>query len=240
MKSFTTIQLPGIGAISISAGERNIFIDAFNDYNSSPELKKNDIILVTHDDGDHFSPKNLFSRVLPDNTIIGPPSIAYPLLSSGRVNSKQLQILYPQQIQNPVNETIDDISISVFNTEHYLDWKPVHVSFLIEYKGKKIYITGDSFLNSCQKEILTGIDCIIYNLVKGEVVDEKISKRDGLFHHISELLQVQYDYRPKLIVCNHLLNCDWTVEPEDMEDLIKKAGIENIVVPQSASDVVEI
>jgi L-ascorbate metabolism protein UlaG (beta-lactamase superfamily) len=240
MDNSVAIQLLGIGAASILIGERNIFIDAFNEYNSLPELKENDIILFTHDDGDHFSPTNLLSAVLPDNIIIGPPSIAYPLLSSGKVRAKQLQVLYPQQAQSPGMENINGISISAFNTEHYYNWKPVHISFLVEYGNKKIYITGDSFLSHHHKDFLTGIDCIICNLLIGEVVEEKMSKRDGVYHHISELLKIQYEYKPGLIICNHLLNCDWTVEPEDLDNLIKKAGIKNIVVPLSADEVVKI
>lgn len=240
MKNFVTIQLPGIGAASISIGERNIFVDAFNEHNSLPELKENDIILFTHDDGDHFSPTSLFSAVLPDNIIIGPPSIAYPLLSSGKVKSKQLQILYPPQVQEPGIENIDGVSISVFNTEHFYNWRPVHISFLIEYGDKKIYITGDSFLSPHHKKFLTGIDCIICNLLRGEVAEERMSKMEGTYHHISELLKIQYEYKPGLIICNHLLNCDWTVEPEDLNALIKKAGIKNIVVPLSEDEIVKI
>lgn len=237
MDNSIEIRLLGIGAASISIKKRNIFFDAFNDYNPAPKIRKNDIILFSHDDGDHFSAKNLLSSVLYTNVIIGPPSIAYPLLSSGKIDSKQLQVPYPQKIQNPIIINIDDINISVFNTEHFVNWKPVHVSFLIKYGGKSIYLTGDSYLSSEQKEHLTGIDCVVYNLVKEEVVENKISKKAGLYYHMSELLQVKYDYQPKLIICSHLLNCDWTVDSKDLKTLINQSGIGNIIVPQSESDI---
>jgi L-ascorbate metabolism protein UlaG (beta-lactamase superfamily) len=240
VKNSITIRLLGIGAVSISIKNRNIFFDAFNDHNPAPKLKEDDILLFSHDDGDHFSPKKLLPHVLPENTIIGPPSIAYPLLSSGKISPKQLQVPYPQQIQDPIPVNIDDISFSIFNTEHFDNWKPVHISLLIKYAAKSIYLCGDSYLTPELKKYLTGIDCIIYNLVKDEVVKETMSKRDGLYHHMSELLQVQHEYRPKRIICNHLLNCDWTIDALDLKNLIKQSGTNNIIVPQSENDVVKI
>jgi hypothetical protein len=240
VESSITIRLLGIGAVSISIKNRNIFFDAFNDHNPAPELKEDDIILFSHDDEDHFSPGKLLSHVLPENTIIGPPSIAYPLLSSGKISPKQLQVPYPRQIQDPITVNIDDISISVFNTEHFINWKPVHISLLIKYAGKSIYLCGDSYLTPELKNHLTGIDCIVYNLLKDEVVKEKISKKDGLYHHMSELLEVKYEYKPKILICSHLLNCDWTIDPGDLKNLIEQSKTDSIIVPQSENDVVKI
>lgn len=240
MDNSITIRLLGIGAVSISNKKRNIFFDAFNDYNPAPKLKEDDILLFSHDDGDHFSPKSVLDSVLPKNIIVGPPSIAYPLLSSGKINPKQLKVPYPQQIQDPVTVNVEDISISIFSTEHFAGWKPVHVSLLIRHIDKGIYLCGDSYLTPELKKHLTGIDCIVYNLLKDEVVKNKMSKRDGLYHHMSELLRVRYEYKPKIIICSHLLNCNWTVDPRDLKNLIEHSKVDNIIVPQSENDVVKI
>jgi L-ascorbate metabolism protein UlaG (beta-lactamase superfamily) len=240
MDSSMTIRLLGIGAAWISIDKRNIFFDAFNDYNAAPKLNPKDIIIFSHDDGDHFSAKILLSSVLPTNTIIGPPSISYPLLTSGKINAEQLHVPYPQEMQKPAILNIGDISISIFNVEHFVNWRPVHVSFLIKYGNKSVYLSGDSYLPPSLKEHLAGLDCIVYNLVKEEVVKNIISKKEGLYHHLSELLQVRHDFKPKLIIGSHLLNCDWTVDAKELDRLIKQAEIGNVVIPQSESDAIDI
>ena len=52
-----SVNLLGIGAVKISDGEKIIYIDAFSEFVKSKPVERADLILLTHDDGDHFGVK---------------------------------------------------------------------------------------------------------------------------------------------------------------------------------------
>ncbi|HMB23619.1 MAG TPA: hypothetical protein VKP08_12335, partial [Anaerolineales bacterium] len=83
MNNQIRIQLLGIGAARIQLGETLVYIDAFNDYNDKPLISRNDLILFTHTDGDHFSVAKLAETIKQENLVVGPPSISYACLQAG-------------------------------------------------------------------------------------------------------------------------------------------------------------
>src|SRR5512134_2431232 len=143
MNERINIQLLGIGAAKIQLGETAVYIDAFNDYTDAPQISKDDLILFTHTDGDHFSAARLAEEMKSDHLVLGPPRMSHACLHSG-IGIDQIKEFYPNEYAAPIPFEKDDIKISVYNTDHFLNWHNVHVSYLIEYKNRKIYFTGDS------------------------------------------------------------------------------------------------
>lgn len=229
------INLLGIGAAKIELADTSVYIDAFNKFIPSLKLNENDIILFTHADGDHFGKKELF-ECYNNNFIFGPPSIAYPLLANTGLNPDFLKIVYPSHTNDPEEIKAGNLAIKVYQTKHFIDWEPDHISFLIKYMGKKIYFTGDSYTFAWEDPEIYSVDAIIYSLVYKDVVKGQMGSADGAQMHIPELKSLQDKLMPKQIIGNHLLNCDWTVSTDDMKNAIQKAGMKNINIPESVEE----
>ena len=229
-----SIRFLGIGAVCLESKDMRLYIDAFNDRNAAPEISKSDILLFTHDDGDHFLAE-MVERHYQGNLIIGPPSIAYPLLTGGIVTPDKLVILYPQEKNKPQCYTVGEVCIQAFNTTHSINWEPVHISFLIEICGKRIYVTGDSGLDHSFADIYSDLDCLVYSLILEDVVKDRMPKVEGVVFHLSELLDIKRRYHPRLILCNHLLHCDWTVDAKAINDGTRHHQIEGIFAPDDSS-----
>jgi len=127
----------GIGALEIDAGDRRILIDTFNTIMKPIAVLPGDVLLFTHDDGDHFSPEKLPVVKGMDITIIGPPSILKPILIQGKADLEQIEVLYTNQYQEPSRISLDTINITCYHTNHFNHWDPIHNSYLIEVMGKR-------------------------------------------------------------------------------------------------------
>ena len=229
----TKVSLLGIGAAKIELDKFNIYVDAFNEYNSPPSLNENDIILFTHDDKDHFLVESLIKTLKTDNIIIGPPSIVFPIWQSRKISKERIKVSYPKEYTDHEEYRFNDILIKVFNTEHFLNWHNTHISFLLEIDDKSIYFTGDSKIRKENEQELSGIHCIIYSLLQYEIVKDLINKKYGKYFHFCELLELKQKLNPNLIICNHLINCDWAVNPQELNDFIVSQNLDFVKVPIS-------
>jgi len=98
-----TINLLGISAVKISDSQKTIYIDAFAEHVPSFEVEKADLILVTHNDGDHFLPDKTAQAARKTGAmVVGPPSIANPLLADERFPPERLEIIYPIHLTKPI------------------------------------------------------------------------------------------------------------------------------------------
>lgn len=190
--------------------------------------------MFTHDDGDHFSAKSVNENYI-GNTIFCPPSIAYKLLAGGIVYPEKLVVFSPPERDKPQEYSVNDTVIKAYNTEHFVNWHPAHLSYLIEFRGKRIYITGDSHPDNSLPDIYNNFDCLVYSLVMEDVVKDRISKEEGAVFHLAELLDIRNRYKPGVIICNHLIDCSWTVNPHHMNDCLKFHNIEGIIVPTDSA-----
>lgn len=232
---FIKINLLGIGGAKLEFAETSVYIDAFNKFIPAQKLNKKDIILFTHADDDHFGKKELF-ECYNNNAIIGPPSIAYPLLANTGLNPDSLNIVYPAHTNDPKEIKAGNLDIKVYQTKHFIDWEPDHISFLIKYMGKKIYITGDSYTFAWEDPEIYSVDALVYSLVYKDVVKGQMNSADGAQMHIPELKNLQDKLKPECIIGNHLINCDWTVSTDDMKNAIQKAGLKNIIITESIEE----
>jgi L-ascorbate metabolism protein UlaG (beta-lactamase superfamily) len=238
MQCNTHIQLLGIGAIKITNNQQAIYIDAFNCFNEAPRINENDIILFTHNDSDHFLCEKMKGKILNNSVIIGPPSIAYPIFESNLMNAKNVKIYYPTNYSEPQQYKDNGLTINIYNTEHFIGWHNVHVSYLIEIGNNRIYITGDSKIRSENEKELENIDCIIYSLLNEYIEKSKIERKYGKYFHIWELLELKARLKPKKIIGNHMINCDWSINPDDLRRLIVSDNIEDIIIPVSNEEVI--
>lgn len=232
MESVSIINI-GASALIIEAGDRRILVDAYNTLIKPIELLAGDILLFTHDDGDHFS-----SEMLPfvkgiNITIVGPPSIVKPILMQEKANLEQIEVLYTNTYDKPANIVLEYINIICYHTDHFNHWGPIHNSYLIEVLGKRLYITGDSILTKEQTELIGETDAVICNLVDEGYLKGIERANVAIHHHLSYLLKIRLEGKTKKIIGVHLLEFEWTVEAQDMKKLIEEQGFHDIIIPIS-------
>ncbi|MDP4093212.1 MAG: MBL fold metallo-hydrolase [Bacillota bacterium] len=233
------VKLLGIGSAEIRFEGFSVFIDAFNDYINPPLLASKDLILFTHGDVDHFNAQKVLDAAK-ENIIIGPPGIAYPLLANTNLNPEILKITYPINLNKPVEHEFGELKIKVYQTRHFIDWEPDHISFLFMYKGKRIYFTGDSHSFYYDDPDIYDLDALIYSLILKDVVEGRMSSQEGAKLHIPELKGIQDRLKPKCIIGNHLIECGWTVGVTDIKKELEYVGAQNIIIPENDSDEIQI
>ncbi len=224
----------GIGALIIETEKKRILIDAFNTLIEPTNVLSGDIIIFTHDDGDHFCPEKLPLVKGQDITIIGPPSIVKPVLISGKADIEQIEVLYTNSYSEPSKMSLDQINIICYNTRHFNHWDPLHNSYLIEMSGRRIYITGDSTLTSEQVEIIGETDAVICNLVDEGYLKGKDNAEIAIQHTYDYLSKIRSECKTKMIIGVHLLAFDWTVDADKLKEYVDLQGLENIIIPVSS------
>lgn len=222
----------GYASCKIEFDSTTIYVDLASEVIDTSNLQAYtdaDIILITHDDWDHFAPKWITEISKRSNSlIIGPPSITYPLLAENNLKTGQLEVFYPTTTDEYQETAVNDINIRIYQTNHFNEWSPIHVSFLVEYQETKIFISGDSYSYLEDKLINDKIDILLANMVEGnENVNNYISLYKQIDNHIS------YKY---LLPC-HLINCDFTISPLLFKKEISNIGVDNVVVLQDENDV---
>lgn len=123
------ISLLGIGALKIQLEHFSIYIDAINSFNSMPTIFENDILLFTHDDDDHFFIEKFKNKNI-NNTVIAPPNVILDFYKSNIIYDK-LNDFLPHEYGKPINHTIQNVEITIFQTQHFIDWHNTQISFLI-------------------------------------------------------------------------------------------------------------
>ena len=236
----TYVRNPGVGALELKVGNSRILVDAFNSVNKSEEVRPGDIILFTHDDDDHFDPSKLPDISGLNVTVIGPPSIVKPLIESEKAQIEQIRSVYSQNNAHPTFIELEDICIKSFGTHHFLNWKPVHNSYMISHKLCSIYITGDSYLTKDFKDIAGSMDIVICNLVDEGYITKSEDPRFAVHHHLSYLLNIMSTYKPKKIIGTHLIGFDGTVDAGTMKKLVKDFGFEEILIPADSCEIYEL
>jgi L-ascorbate metabolism protein UlaG (beta-lactamase superfamily) len=231
-----TVCLLGAGAIKLSDGQKIVYVDAFSGYVRPFHVEKADLILLTHDDADHFGAHE--TAQVAQNTgalVVGPPGIAYPLLVNARLPAEQLHIVYPIHLQKPLTEDMRGVRLKVYQTRHFNDWEPPHVSYLVELAGKRFYITGDSSIMDDADPDLKHLDGVLPSLVPRD-----LSAPTVMDEHIAAIESVQKRFSPRYVIPNHLIHCDWTVEPLALKKEVEIRGLSGIVIMEDTRQVFEI
>ncbi len=229
------VNLLGIGAVKLRSEQAIIYIDAFSELVKPQHIEQADLILVTHGDGDHFEPQETARAAMATGAIvIGPPSIAYPLLANTPLPAKQLRIIYPVHFKKPLREEVCGVKLKIYQTRHFNDWEPDHISYLIELGGQKFYINGDSYVLDETDPDLKRLDAILYNLVMD------MSAPGLIDAHVSAIEKLQGEFMPRYILPNHLINCKWTVDPALLQEAVTQRGLDGVIIVQNEKQVLEI
>jgi L-ascorbate metabolism protein UlaG (beta-lactamase superfamily) len=229
------VELLGIAAVRLRSDQATVYIDAFTDLAKSRPAEEADLILITHADGDHFNARETARAAAETGAmVIGPPSIAYPLLADAGLPSGQLRIIYPPHFKKPVREQPRGIALKIYQTRHFNDWEPDHVSYLVDLGGKRLYITGDSDMIDEADPELQQLDAILFSMVLDS------SKKDDPGAHVALLEKVQRDFHPRYVIPNHLIDCDWTIDPAILGKAIETSGLKGIVTIEKAEQAFEI
>lgn len=227
------INLLGLGSAKMMTDHKTIYIDAFVEHESVKpfQVGQADLLLFTHDDHDHFCPKKTAQAARETGAVVvGPPSIAYPLLVDEKLPPDQLQVFYPVHFKQPIKQDVWGISLKIYQTQHFFDWHPVHVSYLIEVDGKKLYHTGDSAMIDAEDQDLQRLDVLMYNLVKPEKDPAQV-----------DVLEEAYNtFQPRHLIPTHLLGCDWTFSIPDLKKEVERRGLDRVVIIEDEQQVLEI
>lgn len=232
------LNLTGIGAVRLETQTRTILIDAYNTLISPPGLNPGDLVLFTHSDADHFSPAALLPKLHPETTIIGPPGIVKPLWDSGQIEARQVICPYPCDYTEPERLEYGEITLKIFNTDHFIGWHNQHVSFLVEAEDKRIYITGDSDIRPENISELSGIDVLVASILIEETVKETMDRRHAEALTLCRILDLRRRVKPKKLIVNHLIGCDWAADPAKLKALIERNGLDDVSVPLNPDEVV--
>lgn len=227
------ITLLGLGAAKLATEHTTIYIDAFVDHEDFPpfQTEKADILLFTHADSDHFSPRKTAQAARETGAmVVGPPSIAYPLLADEKLPPEQLRIVYPVHFKKPITEEIRGIPFKIYQTRHFLEWEPPHVSYLIELDGKRLYHTGDSAMIDQADPDLHQVDVLLYNLVS--------LNKDPV--DIARLAEVKKTFQPRCLLPMHLIRCHWTFSPQEVKHEVTQRALTNVVVLENEYQTFEV
>jgi L-ascorbate metabolism protein UlaG (beta-lactamase superfamily) len=234
------ITNPGIGATIITAGSKRILIDACNTMIDAPQVLPGDIILFTHDDGDHFSADMLPDLRGTDMTIVGPPTILKPILSGKKADIDQVEVMYSNRDSEPASITVGEASLTCYHTGHFNHWDPIHNSYLIEVGGKRIFVTGDSEWTRTLADAVGKTDAIVANLVDEDFLKGRSESAGAISRTINYLRSIVSGSTTGQVIGVHLQLFPWTVSAEALAKAVDDAGLLGVVIPIAPDQRIEI
>jgi len=136
------VEWLGHSGFRIAAGGRRIYIDP---YRVAADAPKADLILVTHDHYDHFSPQDVEALSTADTELIAPARVAEKM--NGRVHS----IAPGEEIEPERMRGVSVRAVAAYNTsKRNADGRVFHpreaggVGFDLNVRGERLYHAGDT------------------------------------------------------------------------------------------------
>lgn len=129
-------------------GERTVYIDPFK---IKEETHDADLILITHDHYDHFSPEDI-ARVAKDGTRLAVPEKMEEQAAKIGFSGKKLIAVTPGMARE-----VDGILVEA--VEAYNNLKPFHpkkkgwVGYILTIDGEKVYIAGDTDMTKENQQV---------------------------------------------------------------------------------------
>lgn len=130
----------GHGTLMIEAGKMVIHIDPVSREADYAALPKADLILVTHEHGDHLDPKAVALASKSDTRILASPSC------SGKIEKAEI-------LANGATQTFGNLTVTAVPAYNIVnkrgDGVPFHPKgngngYVIAFGGKKVYVAGDT------------------------------------------------------------------------------------------------
>lgn len=139
------IQVLTHSSIKITGGT-TIYVDPFHIVDAANDA---DIILITHDHFDHFSPEDIAKVIKSDTTLVVPKKMEK---QASEIACSQLITVEPGE-----KKQLGDIGVETVPA--YNPLKPFHpksqgwVGYIIETDGVRIYVAGDTDITKENKEV---------------------------------------------------------------------------------------
>jgi len=200
-----TLHFIGHGSLMISVGEFIIHIDPVRSSGSYASRPKADLILVTHEHGDHLDPQ-LIEDLRKQNTI---------LLTSERAGAK---MEWARLMKVGERNVVNNITVEAVPAYNIVNMRapdqPFHpkgsgLGFVIGIGDKKVYVAGDTE-NTPEMKALKDIDIAFlpmnlpYTMTPAMVADAALA------------------FRPKILYPYHYGDTDTKI----IESLLRDSGIE--------------
>lgn len=131
-------------------GESTVYVDPFRIEDAADDA---DIILITHDHFDHFSPEDI-AKVMKSDTVLVVPQ---------KMQKKAAEISCGELITVEPGEKKQLGSIAIETIPAYNPLKPFHpkgqgwVGYVIETGGVRIYVAGDTDITKENKEVVCDV-----------------------------------------------------------------------------------
>lgn len=130
-------------SIQIS-GEKILYFDPFNVY---ADIHDADIILITHEHYDHYSPEDI-KKVKADHTILICPESMRETLKKSPCGIDQDHTKYIQPGEDISVDHIEIHAVPAYNVGKNFHMEAFHwVGYLVRMAGKSYYIAGDTDIN---------------------------------------------------------------------------------------------
>ena len=140
----SSIRMEGQGLV--------IYIDPYNIEEDSHDA---DIILVTHDHFDHFSPEDI-GRISNDDTVNVFPVAMEECVKESNINMESSYFIVPNtnaEIKGVVIEAIP--SYNVGKDFHHKSKN--YVGYIVNIEGDRVYVAGDTDVNEDNKKVVADI-----------------------------------------------------------------------------------
>jgi L-ascorbate metabolism protein UlaG (beta-lactamase superfamily) len=147
------IQWLGHDVFKISSNGTVIYTDPFR---LRAGGDKADIILITHDHYDHYSPDDVAKIEKPDTVVVAPHSVAERLAaeartSTAKLNGKKVEVVRPGnrlEVKGIPIEVTWAYNVNKFRTpgQPYHPKSTDFVGYIFTVDGKRVYLAGDTDL----------------------------------------------------------------------------------------------
>lgn len=119
-------------SLMLQAGGKVIHVDPWGAANYQ-NLPAADLVLLTHDHGDHFDPAALEKVVKADTGVVAPPVVAAKYARAASISAGDTREWSNWRIE----------AVHAYNFEGRHE-KGVGIGYVLTYGGKRIYIAGDT------------------------------------------------------------------------------------------------
>ncbi len=140
-------------SIRIQVGKRVIYFDP---YQIQTEAQDADIIFITHDHFDHFSPEDIRKIQKKDTILVLPQKISKKVLQEAGLQTERCIWMRPGQMRQ-----IDGVDVETFAA--YNVGKPFHqkqdgwLGYLLVVEEVRIFVAGDTDQNIENEQVITDI-----------------------------------------------------------------------------------
>ena len=148
------ITFIGHGTLMLAFGGKVIHVDPVGNLADYAKLPQADLILITHEHGDHLDPKAIAQLRKADATVILTEACAPKVPGGVIMRNGDAQSVGAVKIE----------AVAAYNLEHKRDdGQPFHPKgngngYILTFGGKRVYVAGDTE-NTPEMKALTAIDC---------------------------------------------------------------------------------